>query len=569
MNFFIEINNSQVEVQEGETLLKVLRRNGIKVPTLCHMEKFSPTGACRLCVVEVEGKRDLITSCSYPVESNMKVFTNTQRVVRARKTIIEMLLSAHPDDCLYCIRNGNCELQELSEEMNVKERRFFAEKKPYFPDNSSPSVLRDPAKCVLCSRCVRVCDETQKVSALDFISRGNKTVVNSAFKKGLNVASCIHCGQCIIVCPTSALSEHSHIEQIQAALGNPKLQVLFLVSPVVTATLAEMYGLKPEKETGFLVSACLKKMGAHKVFDLGVANDLSIRMEAQLLAKNIENGVTQPLINSCCPGFVKFVEAFKPEYLSRLAPIRSPQQIFGRLLKTLYTKQRKVHPDVLFTVAVMPCVGNKFEAARQEMTYRGVSEIDAVLTTREFLRMVRSFGLDVKMAEPVPFDQPFESSSQASYKMGYSGGKAESVAAALAEILNTAQQEPFKLQPVKSAGGIKEAKLILDNAAYGFAWVSGMANAYSFLDQLSQENRQDVHYIEIMACQHGCIGGGGQPLAFGLDKYKSRKKVCQEFEKSCNNQKPGQKAAVQELMKFAETADLPEYFQTHFGQQKG
>jgi len=572
MHFLIEINNSPVEVQEGETLLKVFRRHGIRVPTLCHMEKFPPTGACRLCVVEVAGKQELITSCSYPVEENMRVFTNTQRVQRARKLIVEMLLSAHPDDCLYCTRNGNCELQGLAEEMNVKERRFYSDKKAFFPDHSSPSVFRDPSKCVLCSRCVRVCDETQLVSAIDFISRGNKTVVNSAFKKGLNIASCIHCGQCIMVCPTSALSENSHIEQVQAALDDPKRKVIFLVSPVVSATLTELTGLKADNGAGHLVSACLKKMGAHKVFDLGVTCDMNIRMEAQLLAKNMEKGAKHPLINSCCPGFVKFAEDFMPEYLSWLAPIRSPQQIFGRLLKTLFTKQQMVHPDTLYTVAVMPCVGNKFEGARLEMTHRGVSEIDAIITTREFLQMARSFGLNYSRVEPVAFDEPYAFGSPASFKMGYSGGKAESVAAALSEILNPTQQGAFRLQPAKSVGGIKEAKLVIGQNAYGFAWVSGMANASAYLGHLKEGERPDIHYVEVMACQGGCIGGGGQPIHFGADKVKTLKKVCQEMEKYCIPAGPGQNPKlwpeVAGLIEIAKPEDWISYFQTGFGQAR-
>ncbi|HSV87077.1 MAG TPA: [Fe-Fe] hydrogenase large subunit C-terminal domain-containing protein [Bacteroidales bacterium] len=564
MKFFINVDNSQVEVQEGETLLNVLKRQGIRVPTLCHMEKFSPTGACRLCVVEVEGKRDLITSCSYPVERNMKVFTNTQRVVRARKIIVEMLLSAHPDDCLYCERNGNCELQVLSEQMNVKERRFFSKKKPLYPDYSSPSVLRDPSKCVLCGRCVRICDETQMVSAIDFIARGTKTHVNSAYKKGLNVESCIHCGQCIMVCPTSALSDHPHLEKVQAALGDPKKQVIFLVSPAVTASLDDIFGMKPEKDAGNYACACLKKIGAQKVFDLGIASDINVSMDAQLLARNIEQGVTGPLINSCCPGFVKFAEEFRPDVLSRLAPYRSPQQIFGRLLKTLYTKQNNIHPDNLYTVAIMPCVGSKFEASRQEMTQKGISEIDAILTTREFLRLIRTFGLDYKYVEPAPFDEPFRKASSFSFKMSYSGGKAEAVAAELYERLGKSGQETFKFQSVKKVGGIREAKMVAGDRTFGFAWVSGIANACAYLDQLFEEKRMDVHYVEVMACQNGCLGGGGQPIFFGNDKFQNRKKTCQELEKfshcvlPSHNQQLWQ--VLKEMMKEAGTEDLHGYF---------
>jgi NADH-quinone oxidoreductase subunit G/NADP-reducing hydrogenase subunit HndD len=568
MDFQIAVNNSLVDVREGETLLTALRRQGIKVPTLCHMNRFSPTGACRLCVVEVEGKRDLITSCSYPVEKGMKVFTNTQRVIKARKLIVEMLLSNHPDDCLYCERNGNCELQWLADEMNVKERKFFAKKNPYFPDGSSTSVFRDPAKCVLCSRCVRICEETQLVTAIDFISRGNQMRVNSAFNKGLNVSSCINCGQCIMVCPTGALTDISHIEKVQAAIDKKKKEVLFFVSPSVTASLAEHYGLKPEKNLGELICAALKKIGADKVFDLGMASDINILGEAKQLALRIKNGAQGPLFSSCCPSWVKYVEEFRPELIPSLATTKSPQQIFGKLLKTWYTKQRKVMPDSLYSVAVMPCVGKKFEASREEMTHKGISEVDAVLTIRELMRMIRTNGIDLRNLEPVPFDEPFQGCSAAAWKLGYAGGKAEAVAQELFESMKTSDKETFKFIMPKNIAGRRESKLTIGKKTFGFAWVSGIEKANSYINQLIDQGRTDIHYVEVMACLEGCAGGGGQPINRLPEKPRNRKKICQDMEKINHWANASENSSLEKLnrsLKNSPDVDNPEtYFHTQF-----
>lgn len=568
MDFQIEINGSLLEVQEGETLLQVLRRYGFKVPTLCHMNRFSATGACRLCVVEVEGKRDLITSCSHPVERGMKVLTNSPRVIKARKLNVEMLLSNHPDDCLYCERNGNCELQWLAEEMNVKERKFFAQKNPYYPDNSSPSVFRDPAKCVLCSRCVRICEETQLVTAIDFISRGNQTRINSAFNKGLNVSSCIHCGQCIMVCPTGALTDISHIEKVQAAIDKKKKEVIFFISPSVTASLAEHFGLKTDKQLDQVVCAALRKLGANKVFNLGFAIDLNVYNETSQLIERIEKSSNLPMLSSCCPSWVRYVEEFKPELLPALASTKSPQQTMGQLLKTWYTKQEKVLPENVFSVAVMPCVAKKYEASREEMTHKGISEVDAVLTIRELMKMMRANGLDFRNLNPEPFDQPYAESSASAWKMGYSGGKAEAVAMELFENLKGASNESFKFNVPKNVAIKRESKVSIGKHTFGFAWVSGIEKADAYLRQLKDEGRTDIHFIEVMACLDGCAGGGGQPINRIPEKPKNRKKVCQEMEKNCPASVASKNKELDSLLRTMGNIDsqtkASDFFKTQF-----
>lgn len=514
-------------------MLTTLRSKGFKIPTLCHMNRFSPTGACRLCVVEVEGKRDLITSCSYPVEDGMKVWTNSQRVMRARKSLVELLLSNHPDDCLYCQRNGHCELQWLAEEMNVKERKYFAQKNSHYPDYSSTSVARDPAKCVLCSRCVRMCEEVQLVTAIDFISRGNQTTVNSAFDKGLNMSSCIHCGQCIQVCPTAALLDISHLEKVQAVLGKRKKQVIFFVSPSVSASVAEFFRMKPREGVLERMAAALRRCGASRVFDLGHANDMHVVEEARELIERLgkKDGRKLPLISSCCPSWHRYVEMFRPDSLPRLAQNKSPQQLFGSLLKSAYAEDQGLSPDDIYSVAVMPCVANKYEASLEKNTRKGISEVDAVLSVRELLRLLRSFGLDLQQMEEEEVDKPYENPSASAWKMGYSGGKAEAVAREVHHSLGGKGNDAFRFVLPKNPGARRETRIKIGRQELGFAWVSSIAEAESYLQQLEEEGREDIHYVEVMACLGGCAGGGGQPISRGFGKTIARKKICAEMEK--------------------------------------
>lgn len=538
MSYQIEINGSMVEAFEGETLLTAVRRCGIKIPTLCHMNEFSPTGACRLCVVEVEGKRDLITSCSYPVEDGIVVKTNTPRVIKARKALVEMLLSNHPDDCLYCERNGNCELQWLAAELNIKERRYFGLKRFFHPDLSSTSVMRDPAKCVLCSRCVRVCEEVQLVTAIDFISRGNNTKVNSAFHKGLNVSSCINCGQCILVCPTNALTDISHIERVQAALHKPDKQTIAMVSPSVVVSLAEQWGLKPGEKVKERLCAALKKIGFQRVYDLGTACDLNIMLEAQLLAEHIKKSSALPFISSCCPSWTRYMEEFRPQSLAQLSGAKSPQQLMGTLVKSFIAQQQEQKPEDIYAVSIMPCVAKKFEAAREEMTHKGISEVDAVLTIREIQRMLRSYGIDLRKLDPLPLDEPFHQASAAAFQMTYSGGKAEAIAYQLNKLLGGKQSAEIKYAVPKNPGSRKEVKIKMGKYEVGFAWVSGIAEAEEILSEIQKQNRKDIHYIEVMGCPGGCANGGGQPISRDPEVVRSRKKTAQDLERSCKMDYP-------------------------------
>jgi len=530
MHFEIEVNGLSLKVKQGETVLSALRENGVVIPTLCHMKRFSPTGACRLCVVEVAGNKDLVSSCSLLVEKGMKVFTNTPRVVSARKLVVEVLLANHPDDCLYCERNKNCELQNLADELNIKERIFFGDKRKHFPDRRSSSVLRDPAKCVLCSRCVRVCEEVQYVNALDFIGKGKNTMVGPAFHKALNASTCINCGHCIITCPTGALGDISHIERVQSAIENQQKEVIFVISPAVVASIAEHFGLKESAMSRGIICSALKRLGADKVFDLAQAISWNIFRETESLQQNLSAAKSGPLFSSCCPAWVKFANEHMPHLASNISQVKSPQQAMGRYLKTTYCQNEEILPENLVVVAIMPCVASKYEATLKSNTLDGVSEVDAVLTAREVIRFMRTSGIDVDSLTPSEFYEPFNNSNSLSWKTGYSGGKAEAVAKVLFQKENVPEGE-FKFYVPKNQNFCKETKINLKNKPISFAWISGIKNAKDFIDNMIEEQRTDLDYIEVMACPGGCAGGGGQQVSRGNEKVLARKKSCQAFEK--------------------------------------
>ncbi len=526
----IEVNGLPIRARKGETALSALRENGIVIPTLCHMNRFSPTGACRLCVVEVEGNKDLMTSCSLPVETGMKVFTNTPRVLSARKLIVEVLLANHPDDCLYCERNKNCELQNLADELNIKERVFFGDKRKQFPDRRSSSVMRDQAKCILCSRCVRVCEEVQYVNALDFIGKGKNTVVGPAFHKPLNGSTCINCGHCIITCPTGALGDISHIERVQAAIENPRKEVVFVVSPSVVASLVQYFDLKESQASRGIVCSALKRLGANKVFDMSAAIYWNIVKETESLQQNLSAKSSAPLFSSCCPSWVKFATDNLPHLASNISQVKSPQQAMGRYLKTTYCLDRNFSEENLVVVAIMPCIASKYQATLKANTINGFSEIDAVLTIREVTRFMRTSGIDVNSLPPSDFDEPFADTNSLGWKTGYSGGKAEAMAKVLFK-KEKGSKEEFKFYIPKNQSYCKETKLELKNKAISFAWISGIKNAKDFIDRMIEENRNDLDFIEVMACPGGCAGGGGQQVSRGNEKVVARKKTCQAFEK--------------------------------------
>ena len=517
----IEVNGSPVQATEGQTVLAACRANGLRVPALCHMDGFSPTGACRLCVVEIEGLRGLTPSCATPVVAGMKLKTHSPRVLKSRKTIVELLLAGHPDDCLYCSRNGLCELQGLARELGVTERRFSGAKNRFALDVSSPSLVRDPDKCILCGRCVRVCEEVQGVGAIDFIGRGCTARVGTAFGRGLNVSTCINCGQCVTVCPTGALREQDATAEVEKMLADPQRVCVVQHAPAVSVTIGEEFGLAPGADVQGKLNAALRRLGFARVFDTSFTADLTVMEEGSELVKRIQSGGPLPLLTSCSPGWVKFVEHFYPQLLPNLSTCKSPQQMLGALLKTHYAATTGIPSQRMYSVSIMPCTAKKFEASRPEMGRDGLADIDAVLTTRELARLLRKHGIALADLTPEPADDPLGRRSGAGKIFGTSGGVAEAAVRTVHRVLTGEERPTLQVKEVRDSDGIKESKIRIGDLTVGVAVVSGLANARRLMDQIVQ-GRRDVHFVEVMTCPGGCVNGGGQP--FGCDHEAVRRR---------------------------------------------
>ena len=526
----IQVNGRTIDAKRGETILTALRRAGIKVPTLCYMENLLPSGACRMCVVEVDGQRNLVPSCAFPVNDGMKIQTHSPRVVRARKTIVELLIAGHPDDCLYCVRNGTCQLQELAAELGVRQRRYAGSKNDYKIDTSSASLVRDPAKCILCGKCVRVCEEIQGVSAIDFINRGCRARVATAFDHGLNVSSCINCGQCVVVCPTGALREQSHIKEVTAAINARDKIVVVQHAPAVSVSLGEELGAKPGTDIAGLMTAALRQVGFDRVFETSFSADLTVMEEGSELVQRITGGGVLPLLSSCSPGWIKFVEQFYPEFIPNLSTCKSPQQMLGALVKSFYAEREGLDPKNIFSVSIMPCTAKKFEAERPEMTQNGIPDIDAVLTTREVARMIRRQGLDITMLTPDTADTPFGERSTAGKLFGATGGVMEAALRSAYFLLTGTELGELKIQPLRGLEGVKEARVKAGDLEVGVAVVSGLKNAAALLEQI-RGGRKDIQFVEVMTCPGGCIAGGGQPLGTNIEAVRRRMQALYDIDR--------------------------------------
>jgi len=520
----IVVNNKKIRAKRGETILEALSSNGIKVPTLCRMEGLSPTGACRMCVVEIEGKAGLIPSCSYPIEEPLRIWTHSTRVIRARKMLVELLLSNHPDDCLYCIRNGNCELQDMAVELNVRERRISGEKTKANSDHSSPGIIRDPAKCILCGRCVRVCDEILQVSTLDIIKRGNKTAIATTMNKDLNFSSCINCGQCIMVCPTAALHEKTNFDIVQEMLSNTDIKVVVQYSPSVAVTLAEEFQLKPGKDHSGILNTALKRMGFDWVFDSAFGADIAIYEQSAELADRIINQENLPMFSSCCPGWIKYMEQSHPDMIDHVSTTKSPQQIVGSLIKRYFADKQGIPTEKIFSVSVMPCTAKKFEAQREEMTHKGVSDIDVVITTRELIKLIHLYGVDVASLDEDIADSPFNIRSSAAKLVAVSGGLAEGIARSLSFHLSGKELGELKISKLRNVKDYTEVEIKIGKQEIVIAAVNGLKNVTAVINDIREEKCK-AHYIEVMACEGGCIMGGGQPFQKDDKILKSRIKA--------------------------------------------
>lgn len=529
MIFNIDVNNRTIKARRGETILSALQRNGINVPTLCHMKDYSPTGACRMCVVEVEGQEDLITSCSHPVEEWMKIKTHSMKVIEARKTIIELLLANHPDDCLYCIRNRNCELQTLAESHNVRDRKFSGHKNKQHIDLSSSSIVSDMSKCVLCSRCIRVCDEMMKVSALNFIGRGNKTIVGTTLNQEINVSSCITCGQCILVCPTAALHEKDNFTGIFESFHSQNKHIIFQCSPTTMVSICEEFGQRPGKNYQSAITSAMHRIGFNRVFDISFAVDVMIMELTRLLQDRLNSGINKPLFSSDCPAWVKYIEQTYPEMIPDLAPVKSPQQIMGSLVKSFYAENYKIPKDHIYIVSGMPCTAKKFEAQREEMIEQGISDIDTVLTTRELAKFIRLNGIEPDMDSSENPDLPFASGSGSGYIAGSSGGITEALIRNMYFQVTGEEMQVSKISKLRTQKGIKEIRVKAGSHEIGFMVVNGLGNLSAAMNEISVKPNE-IHFVEVMACPGGCVNGGGQPLRVNEENIKTRCKTLYDFD---------------------------------------
>ncbi len=523
----ITINGKKIETEKGTTILDAAATLGIKIPTLCHLNlhdiKFlNKQASCRVCVVEIEGSSKLVPACATPVREGMVIHTDSFRAIQARRTMVELLLSNHPNSCLTCAMNLDCELQKLSHDLGIRKIHFEGERSTFPIDNNSFSIIRDQNKCILCKRCITMCNEVQTVGALTEIGRGFHTSVGSAFNKPMAETTCTFCGQCVAVCPTGALTEINNIRKVWNAIDNKK-HVFIQTAPAVRVALGEEFGLLAGTSvTGKMVSA-LRKMGFEKVFDTDFAADLTIMEEANEFVHRLNNGGKLPILTSCCPSWVNFIEQQFPELLDIPSTCKSPHEMFGAITKTYLAEKMGIDPADITLVSVMPCVAKKYEAARSELTGKhGERDVDIVITTRELAVMIKEMGIDFRNLDDSDFDDPLGESTGASVIFGATGGVIEATIRTAYNMITGKELENIEFSELRGLSGIKEAIINIEGREFKIGVAHGLGNARKLLESIRSGS---AHYdaIEIMACPGGCIGGAGQPYHHGdIDILRKR-----------------------------------------------
>ena len=507
----IQINGMPLSVPKGISILEAARYAGIEIPTLCYLKDINEIGACRICMVEVKGARNLVTACVYPVSEGMEVFTNTEKVRHSRKTTLELILSTHDKSCLSCIRSGTCELQALCKEFGVDDENAFAGETIHYDfDDSAAHMVRDNHKCILCRRCVAACD-AQGISVIGANARGFDTHISSAFDKDLANVSCISCGQCIVNCPTGAIVEKDDTDKVLAAINDPEKFVIVNTAPSIRATLGEAFGMHIGTNVEGKMVAALRRLGFDKVFDTDFAADLTIVEEAHEFLERFQNGGVLPMITSCSPGWIKYCEHYYPELIPHLSTCKSPQQMFGATMKTYYAKKMGIDPKDMVVVGVMPCTAKKFETKRPNQAASGYPDVDIAITTRELARMIESAGIFFKHLPDEEFDNPFGESTGAATIFGATGGVMEAALRTAVETLTGKELENVDFKEVRGMKEVKEAEYDVDGTKIKVAVASGTKNAKVILDKI-KDGTADYQFIEIMGCPGGCINGGGQPI---------------------------------------------------------
>ena len=507
----LTIDNQKITAPKGTTILEAAKQAGIDIPTLCFLKEINEVGDCRMCIVEVEGRRGFATSCIQTIEEGMVVHTHTPNVLEARHVILDLIISNHAKDCLTCTRSGNCELQTLATKFNVLNVEFPGEMTKHRIDDLSPSIVRDFNKCILCRRCVAACKNVQEIGAIDCINRGFESCISTTYDHSLNDVNCTFCGQCIEACPTGALHEKETIDDVWVKLKDPDTYVVVQTAPAVRVALGEEFGMNiGTNVTGKMVTA-LKRLGFDKVFDTNTGADFTIMEEANEFIKRFKENDNLPMITSCSPGWVKYIEMNYPELLPHLSTCKSPHQMFGALMKTYFAKKEGIDPKKIYMVSVMPCIAKKFERQRTEMQNDGLYDVDNVITTRELSRMIKQANIEFEKLEDSQFDNPMGEATGAAAIFGTTGGVMEAALRTAQDILTGEQLEKIDFEQVRGGEGIKRATVEIAGKDLKVVAASGLANARKILDEI-KEGKADYQFVEIMACPGGCVMGGGQPI---------------------------------------------------------
>ena len=509
----VKINGISVSVEKGSTILDAARKAGVEIPTLCFMKEKNEIGACRICVVEANEGRGfrIVTACVYPVSEGMEVLTNTEKIQKARRTTLELILSTHEKKCLSCVRSTNCELQKLCRDYGVEESAFEGFKPTYELDTSTPHLVRDNNKCVLCRRCVAACNE-QYVGVIGANNRGIDTAIGTPFEVGLSNVPCISCGQCTVVCPTGALVEKDDTDKIWAALADPDKHVVVQTAPSIRATLGECFGMPIGTNVEGKMVAALRRLGFDKIFDTDFAADLTIVEEANELVERIKNNGTLPMITSCSPGWVKFCEYYYPDMLAHLSTCKSPQQMAGAVIKTYYADKMGIDPKDIVSVSVMPCTAKKFEIGREDQSAAGVPDVDIAITTRELSRMIMRAGINFAYLPDEEFDSPLGEDTGAAVIFGATGGVMEAALRTANDWLTGKDNTDIDFTAVRGTQGLKQATVNINGSDIKVAVASGAAAAKCVMDRMKIGNPDGWAFVEIMGCPGGCVNGGGQPI---------------------------------------------------------